>query len=287
MLQKYDLGSYKVNQRLAQKWEENILKFYFCFRSPTFSTHMPCPFKICFTNKVNTICGGGQLLVTGSLVSGSHVPGSQVLRPRVPVPESQGTKSQGHRVLDPRVSDLRDTGLRSQGPRSRVSGPDFRLCLSELNSISSVFLRCIWRQSVRKKIEFHPFMRKNRSSWRLRNSSKTFFKSVEVYSFFLNEELLIWKKSSHPGETSYLSEVSAEWCIFHFVKANRLYENGFIPPSWDFTSTQVRSHLGGMIFLHVNSFCQAVPPRQDCSFSLDSACFYIYYVKKCNSSVWI
>ena len=72
--------------------------------------------------------------------------------------------------------------------------------------------------------------------------------------------------------------------VFHFVKANRLYENGFIPPSWDLTSTQVRSHLGGMIFFHVNSFCQAVPPRQDCSFSLDSACFYIYYVTKCNSS---
>ena len=46
---------------------------------------------------------------------------------------------------------------------------------------------------------------------------------------------------------------------------------------------QVRSHLGGMIFLHVNSFCRTVPPKQDCSFSLDSACFCDYYVKKCNS----
>ena len=48
--------------------------------------------------------------------------------------------------------------------------------------------------------------------------------------------------------------------------------------------TQVRSHLGGMIFLHVNSFCQAVPPRLDCSFSLDSVCSYNYLAKKCNSS---
>ena len=136
-----------VATRLNNVWHKNekkiSLNFIFVFDPFLFSTHMLCPFKICFTNKVNTICGGGQLLVTGSLVSGSHVPGSQVLRPRVPVPESQGTKSQGHRVLDPRVSDLRDPGLRSQGPGSRVSGPDFRLCPSELNSISSVFLRCI------------------------------------------------------------------------------------------------------------------------------------------------
>ena len=42
---------------------------------------------------------------------------------------------------------------------------------------------------------------------------------------------------------------------------------------------QTVSMLGGIIFLHVNSFCRAVPPRQDCSFSLDSACFYNHYVK--------
>ena len=64
--------------------------------------------------------------------------------------------------------------------------------------------------------------------------------------------------------------------VFHFVKTNRLYENVFIPPRWDLTPTQVRSHLGGMIFLHVNSFCWAVPPRRDCSFSLVSVFFYNY-----------
>ena len=71
---------------------------------------------------------------------------------------------------------------------------------------------------------------------------------------------------------------------FTFSKTNRLYENGLISPRWDLTSKQVKSHLGGMIFVHVNSFCRAFPPRQDCSVSLDSVCFCNYYVKKCNSS---
>ena len=37
---------------------------------------------------------------------------------------------------------------------------------------------------------------------------------------------------------------------------------------------KMRSHSGGMIFLHINSFCRAAPPKQDCSFGLDSVCFY-------------
>ena len=32
------------------------------------------------------------------------------------------------------------------------------------------------------------------------------------------------------------------------------------------TSTQVRPDLGGIVFLHINSFCPTVPVRQDCSF---------------------
>ena len=125
------------------KKEENIPKFYFCVRAPTFSTHIPCPLKICFTNKVNTIRGVGQLLVTGSQgpitrVPGVriHVPGSQVPRSRVPVPKSLGPKSQGPgsqslglKILGLRVPDLRIPCLRSQGPGSQVSGPDFGLCL--------------------------------------------------------------------------------------------------------------------------------------------------------------
>ena len=114
----------QVNVHLTQKWEENILKFYFCIRAPTFLTHMPCPLNICFTNKVNTICGGRQLLVTGSQcpsvplpgcrVSGSNVPGSQAPRPRVP----------SLRVPDPKAS-----GLRVSGPRSQVLILDYAFCL--------------------------------------------------------------------------------------------------------------------------------------------------------------
>ena len=89
-------------------------------RAPTFSTHMPCSLKICFTNKVNTICGGDHLLATGSLGPITRVLGVRVPCPRVASPKAQGTSSivLGFRVL----------GLRSQGPGFRVSGPDFRLC---------------------------------------------------------------------------------------------------------------------------------------------------------------
>ena len=72
-----------------------------------FSTHMPCPLKIC--------CGGGQLLVTGSQSPITRVLGVRIPCPRVPVPESQGPKSQ-----DPRVSGLRVPSLRV--PRFWVSG---------------------------------------------------------------------------------------------------------------------------------------------------------------------
>ena len=62
------------------------------------------------------------------------------------------------------------------------------------------------------------------------------------------------EKRGHQGETSHRSEISAEWCI-RFVKPNRLFENGFILSRGDLTSTQGRSHLGGMICIHVKSFC--------------------------------
>ena len=48
------------------------------------------------------------------------------------------------------------------------------------------------------------------------------------------------------------------------IKKDRLYENEFISTRWDLTSAQVRSLLGGMISLRVNSFSWAVPSRQDC-----------------------
>ena len=45
--------------------------------------------------------------------------------------------------------------------------------------------------------------------------------------------------------------------VFDSVKPICLCKNGFIPPRQDLTSTKVRSHLGGMIFLNVNNFCRA------------------------------
>ena len=119
---------------MKQKWEENIPKFCFCIRAPTFSTHMPWPFKICFTNKVNTVCGGVQ--VTGSQGPitrvpgvGSHGPGLKVLRPRPSsrVPGSQVSGSQGPRSQSFRTRDPGSQGLWSGVSGSRVSGPSFRL----------------------------------------------------------------------------------------------------------------------------------------------------------------
>ena len=133
MQQKYELGTRLTYFWPTQKWEENIPKFGFCIRAPTFSTHIPCLFKICFRNKVNTICGGDQLLVAGCKCPITWVLGVRIPCPRVAsskaqgpssrVPESQVSGSRGLGSQDPRVP-----GLRSQGPGSRVSGPDFRLC---------------------------------------------------------------------------------------------------------------------------------------------------------------
>ena len=92
---------------------------------------MPNPFKICFTNKVNTICGGGQLLVTGSQGPITRTLVVRIPCPRVASPKAKGLTSQGHGFPGPRISGLRVPGLMvpgSQGTGSRVSGPDFRLC---------------------------------------------------------------------------------------------------------------------------------------------------------------
>ena len=91
--------------------------------------------------------------------------------------------------------------------------------------------------------------------------------------------LLLFPLRSCLYEKNHLSQVRRlTWVrfrqngVFCFVKTNCLHENAVIPPRWNLTTTQVKSHLGEMIFLYVNSFCWAVPPRQDCSFSLDSLC---------------
>ena len=44
---------------------------------------------------------------------------------------------------------------------------------------------------------------------------------------------------------------------------------------WDLTTTQMRLHQGGLIFLHLNSFHWAVPPRRDCYLVLPLCFLFI------------
>ena len=92
--------------------------------------------------------------------------------------------------------------------------------------------------------------------------------------------LLMWVRSQYNKE-------------FHFLKTNCLYENGFIPPWWDLTSTQVRSHSGGMIFLHVKGICQTVPTRQNyylawpqCVFRIIPRKSAIHFTKSSSTDVY-
>ena len=103
---------YKINLLLTQKWEENSPKFCFCIRAHTFSTHMQWLFKICFTNKINTICGEGQLLVTGSQGPITRVLGVRIPCLRVASPKAQGPSS--------RVPVFQVSSLRVPGPGSQV-----------------------------------------------------------------------------------------------------------------------------------------------------------------------
>ena len=83
---------------------------------------MPCPLKICFTNKVNTICGGGQLLVTGSQGPITRVLVVRISCPRVASPRAQSPSS--------RVSGSQGLGSqrrRSQGPGSQVLILDYAI----------------------------------------------------------------------------------------------------------------------------------------------------------------
>ena len=155
MQQKYELWT-----RLTYFWHKNekkiSLNFIFCIRNPTFSTYMSQLFivKICFTNEINIISGGGQLLVSESQGSISRVPsvrffvGSLKLQgPSSRVPESQvpgsqvsGSQVRGFRVSGPRYQSswvwcIRVPGFQvsvswnsgSQGPGSRVLILDYAL----------------------------------------------------------------------------------------------------------------------------------------------------------------
>ena len=85
-----------------------------------------------FASQIKLICGGGQLLVTGSHDQGPRVPGVRIpcLRGASPkaqgpssrVPESQVSESQ---VPGRRVSGFRVRGLRVPDPGSQVLILDF------------------------------------------------------------------------------------------------------------------------------------------------------------------
>ena len=62
-----------------------------------------------------------------------------------------------------------------------------------------------------------------------------------------HKELFIWEKSSHPGEPSHLSEISAEWCI-------SLYQSKSFIREWIYL-TQLRTHVNaGEISLRWDNF---------------------------------
>ena len=82
--------------------------------------------KICFTIKVNSICGAGRDTWNLRHKFNSQGPALRILGLRVAISKSQGPIS---RVLGVRVPRLRVPG--SQGTSSRVSGPEFRLCPSK------------------------------------------------------------------------------------------------------------------------------------------------------------
>ena len=73
--------------------------------------------------------------------------------------------------------------------------------------------------------------------WILRNFFEQFFYKTTLCfcNFTFHEELFIWEKLSHPGETSHMSEISAEWCIS--LCKNKSFIRERTHP------TQVRSHL--------------------------------------------
>ena len=115
----------------------------------------------------------------------------------------------------------------------------------------------IWQRLFNKK-------KTNNEHWNISKKGK-WSEPKMTYTCWLSSCLY---EENHPNQVRRLTWLRyRQNGVFHFVKTNRLYENGFIPPRWDFTPRQVRFHLGGMVFLHVNSFCWAVPLRQHCLFS--------------------
>ena len=96
--------------------------------APEPSFWLRCPsfcFKICFTIKVNSVCGTGQDTWNLRRKFNSQGLALRILGLRVAISKSQGPISKviGIRVPCP---SSRALGVRVSG--SRISGPDFRLC---------------------------------------------------------------------------------------------------------------------------------------------------------------
>ena len=101
------MGKFVNQVHFVEKWSKRQeLKFYFCIRAPTFSPHGFLLSKFASQIKLCNLWWGS---VASHRVpfSGFHVPRSQVPRPR--------------------LKSLRVPGCRL--PESRVSGPDFGLCV--------------------------------------------------------------------------------------------------------------------------------------------------------------
>ena len=81
---------------------------------------------------------------------------------------------------------------------------------------------------------------------------------TEKLLFSLNPwEMFIWNKSSHPGETSHLSEILAEWCISLCKSKSFIWE--WIHP------TQLRSHVNAVeISLSWDEFSPSKQFLPDC-----------------------
>ena len=120
-------------------------------RASKFLTKMPLLFviKICFTIKVNSVCGAGRDTKNLCHKFNSQGPALRILGVKVAIPKFQGPifRVLGVRVTWPRVSEsqvlgpesqglrvpgLRARGLRSQDPWPWVSGPDVRLYLKRV-----------------------------------------------------------------------------------------------------------------------------------------------------------
>ena len=116
----------------------NVKCFDKCFgpstRASKFLTQMPQPI-ICFTIKVNSICGAGRDTWNLRHKFNSQGPALRILGLRVAISKAQGPISRvlcvrvpGSWVSESRVSGSLVLGSLVSGLRSWVSGPDFTLC---------------------------------------------------------------------------------------------------------------------------------------------------------------